>query len=201
MNVLLKKNSPLTSEEKGLFAYFGEGAKIAPPFRILNPANIHVGDRTSIREGAFLNAFTDLSELLDFIKPAFQADFKKEDYIYQSRIHFGSDVQIGRFMLMSCTNSIVFEDSVLFSERTFVGDNNHSFTHPDVPIMLQPNKAGEPILIQQGTWVGVGVAILPGTNLGRNCVVGANSVVHGSFPSHSVIGPERARLLFRRHEE
>ena len=35
-NVLLEKNEPLTSEDKKRFAYFGEKAKILPPFRILN---------------------------------------------------------------------------------------------------------------------------------------------------------------------
>ena len=58
----IEKDSPLTSEEKSLFAYFGEGAKIAPPFRIVNPGNVHIGDRTSIGARFGRTARLDLAE-------------------------------------------------------------------------------------------------------------------------------------------
>ena len=48
-NHLLEKATPLTSEDKKLFAYFGENAKILPPYRILNPQRISIGDKTAIR--------------------------------------------------------------------------------------------------------------------------------------------------------
>lgn len=197
-NVLLETAAPLTAEDKGKFAYFGVNAKILPPLRILNPQNIVIGDRTAIREGCHINAFRDLSFLMKYIAPEYQADFKREDYRYDSRITIGPENQIGRFVFMSCTKSIELEANVLFSERIFVGDNNHSFSHRDVPIMQQPNKAGKPVRIGRGTWVGVGAVILAGTQLGRNCVVGANSVCQGVYPDYGVIGPEPAKLLFRR---
>ncbi len=198
-NVLLEKNTPLTKKEKNIFAYFGENVKIRPPFRILNPHCIKIGDRTSIREGAFIHAYVDLTPLFDEIDGKYKKDAKKENYIFDPEILIGKKVQIGRFVLITCTKSIKIEDYVLFSERIFVGDNNHTFTHPHIPIMLQPNKKGRPVIIRKGTWIGIGAAILPGTSLGHNCVVGANSVVEGKFPSYAVIGPERAKMLYKRH--
>jgi acetyltransferase-like isoleucine patch superfamily enzyme len=198
-NVLLEKDTPLTAREKSMFAYFGEQAKLRPPFRILNPQRISIGDRTSIREGAYLHAYADLSYLRDQISRRYRGDFKIDDYRYQSEIVIGGDVQIGRFLLLSCTNSVLIEDYVVVSERVFIGDNNHTFSHPEVPIIQQPNKKGQPVRVGTGTWVGVGAAILTGTRLGRNCVIGANAVVQGPFPSYAVIGSERAKLLFRRH--
>jgi acetyltransferase-like isoleucine patch superfamily enzyme len=200
-NILIEKNTELTVEEKRMFAYFGEGAKIRPPFRILNPQNIFVGDKTSVREHAFIHAYTDLSDLMNYIDPLYVKDFNKDDYLYNSTIMIGREVQIGRFLLMSCTNFVQLEDHVLLSERVFVGDNNHSFSHPYVPIIQQPNKKGTKIVIGRGSWIGVGAAILSGTSLGQNCIVGANSVVDSSFPSHSVIGTEKAKLLFRRYDD
>ncbi len=200
-NVLLEKASELTADDKKLFRYFGAGAKIRPPFRILNPQRISIGDMTSIREGCHLNAFIDLAFLMDYVAPAYRHDFRREQYLYDSEIVIGREVQIGRFAFMSCTRSIVIEDQVVLSERVFVGDNNHSMTHPDVPIVQQPNTAGEPVRVGRGSWIGVGAAILAGTRLGRNCAVGANSVCRGGeFQSYSVIGPEPAKVLFRRHE-
>ncbi len=200
-NTLLEKSTELTSEDKKLFAYFGVNAKILPPYRILNPHLISIGDVTAIREGCHINAFADLSFLLNYVDPKYRADFSAADYRYEARIEIGRENQIGRFAFMSCTNSITLEDNVLLSERIFIGDNNHGFSHPDVPIMQQPNKRGEAIVIGRGSWVGTGAAVLAGVRTGRNCVIGANSVVRaGEYPSHAVIGPEAARVLFVRGE-
>jgi acetyltransferase-like isoleucine patch superfamily enzyme len=200
-NVLLEKQTRLTSEDKKLFGYFGVNAKILPPYRILNPQNIFLGDVTAIREGCHINAFVDLRFLMDYIDEKYVGDFDPSDYIYQSRIEIGRENQIGRFAFMSCTSQITLEDNVLVSERVFFGDNNHGFSHPYVPIMQQPNDRGRPITIGKGSWIGTGAAILPGTRVGRNCVIGANSVCRGGdYPAHSVIGPESATLLYRRSE-
>ncbi len=199
MDTLLEKKVPLTKKEKDLFGYFGTDAKIAPPFRILNPQNIYIGDKTSIREGAFIHAYKDLSYLIKYISPRYKNDFRKKDYYYNSQIHFNREIQIGRFVLISCTKSIIIENNVLVSERVFIGDNNHTFSHPHVPIMQQPNKQGKEILIGKGSWIGIGACILEGTVLGQNSVVGANAVVKGKFPPWSVISSAKAKLIYCRH--
>jgi acetyltransferase-like isoleucine patch superfamily enzyme len=199
-NELLETTEPLTSADKARFAYFGVNAKILPPLRILNPQRVSIGDYTAIREGCHLNAFRDLSFLLDYVAPDYRNDFKPEDYRYDGRITIDRECQIGRFAFMSCTNLIQIERNVVLSERVFIGDNNHSFTHPHVPIVQQPNKPGRPVIIGTGSWLGVGCAILAGVTLGQNTVVGANSVVReGEYPSHAVIGSPAATVLFRRH--
>jgi acetyltransferase-like isoleucine patch superfamily enzyme len=199
-NELLETTAPLTSEEKSRFGYFGVNAKILPPLRILNPRNVVIGDHTAIREGCHLNAFRDLSFLLDYVAPEHRGAFAREDYLYDGHITIDRECQIGRFAFMSCTGRLHIEHHVVLSERVFVGDNNHSFSHPDVPIVQQPNQTGRPVRIGTGTWIGVGAAILAGVTLGRNTVVGANSVVReGDYPSHAVIGPPAAVVLFRRH--
>lgn len=199
-NFLLEKATPLTKKEKALFAYFGENAKILPPLRILNPQLIRIGDVTAIREGCHINAFRDLTFLLDYMPNQYRSDFNPEDYKYEARIDIGRENQIGRFAFISCTNSVTLEDNVLLSERVFIGDNNHGFSHPDVPIMQQPNQRGRRVVIGKGSWVGVGAAILAGTQIGRNCVIGANSVCRGGrYPPHSVVGPPAATVLYRRN--
>ena len=201
-NVLLEKKTPLTSKDKAQFSYFGTNAKILPPYRILNPQNIVVGDRTAVREGCHINAFKDLSFLMDYIDDQYRKDFNPADYRYESRIEIGRENQIGRFAFMSCTGSVKLGNNVLLSEHVFIGDNNHGFSHPHVPIMQQPNKRGRPILIGNGTWIGVGAAILAGTQIGRNCVIGANSVCRGGqYPPNSVVGPPTAEILYRRIED
>jgi acetyltransferase-like isoleucine patch superfamily enzyme len=199
-NVLLEGTAPLTVKQKEMFEYFGVGSKIKPPYRILNPHHIHVGDRTSIQEYSHINAFSDLSFLMDYIEPKFKKAFKAADYLYDSKVHIDRECQIGRFFFISCTARIRIHPNVVISERVFVGDNHHTFFHPNVPIMQQPNQQGEPVEIKKGAWIGVGVAVLKGTSLGMNSVVGANSVVQGIFPDHAIIAAPRAQLITTRKE-
>jgi len=199
-NELLETTGPLTSADKARFAYFGVNAKILPPLRILNPQNVSIGDYTAIREGCHLNAFRDLSFLLDYVRAEYREAFRPEDYRYDGHITIDRECQIGRFAFMSCTAQIEIQHHVVLSERVFVGDNNHGYSHPDVPIVQQPNKPGKPVVIGTGSWIGVGAAVLSGVTLGRNTVVGANSVVHAAaYPDHAVIGPAPAVVLYRRH--
>src|SRR6267378_7843049 len=90
-NVLLNKSSPLTSKEKKMFGYFGVKAKIKPPYRILNPHRVHVGDVTSIQEYCNINAFEDMSFLRQYIAARYQDDFAVEEYLYDSRIEIGTE--------------------------------------------------------------------------------------------------------------
>ena len=196
MDVLLEKSEPLTDEEKKLFGSFGAGAKIRPPFRILNPHRIFIGENVSIREDCYLHAYEDLTKLHDFVDERYKGDFDRSQYKYDSRIEIGREVQIGRNFFISCTKSVEIGRNVTISERVFIGDNNHSFSHPNVPIMQQPNKVGTAILVGQGSWVGAGASLLAGTRLGKNSVVGTLSVVKGEFPDYAVVGPELAKLLF-----
>jgi len=79
VNVVIEKQTPLTADDKKLFAYFGVNAKILPPFRILNPQNIIIGDVTAIREGCSINAFADLSSLANYIDAKYRQDFDLSD--------------------------------------------------------------------------------------------------------------------------
>ena len=196
MDVLIEKNSELTDEEKKLFGSFGIGAKMRPPFRILNPHRIFIGDHVSIREECYLHAYEDLTKLHAFIEDRYKPDFKLSEYRYDSRIVIGREVQVGRNFFISCTNSVQIGNNVTISERVFIGDNNHSFSHPEVPIMQQPNKIGTPIVVGSGSWIGAGASLLGGARLGKNNVVGTLSVVKDAFPDHAVIGAEPAKLLF-----
>jgi acetyltransferase-like isoleucine patch superfamily enzyme len=196
VDVLIEKNEPLSDDDKKLFGAFGVGAKIRPPFRILNPHRIFIADYVTIREECYLHAYEDLTRLYPFIDDRYKKDFDLSQYRYDSRIVFGREVQVGRNFSISCTNLVEIGRNAIISERVFIGDNNHSFSHPEVPIMQQPNKVGVPVFVGSGSWIGAGASLLPGARLGKNNVVGTLSVVKGEFPDHAVIGPEPAKLLY-----
>jgi acetyltransferase-like isoleucine patch superfamily enzyme len=77
-------------------------------------------------------------------------------------------------------------------------DHGHAYEDIGVPIREQGVTEGGRIRIGQGSWIGFGAAIVcpkGELTLGRNCVVGANSVVMRSFPPYSVISGNPARVI------
>ena len=51
--------------------------------------------------------------------------------------------------------------------------------------------------IGENCFIGYGAVIMPGTVLGRQCIVGANSVVKGVYPDYCVIAGVPARIIRR----
>lgn len=51
------------------------------------------------------------------------------------------------------------------------------------------------IEIGDNVWLGNNGAILPGTLIGKNSIVGANSVVKGSFPENVIIQGNPAKII------
>ena len=52
-----------------------------------------------------------------------------------------------------------------------------------------------PVNIGNNVFIGEKATILMGTNIGDNCIIGANSLVKGDFPSNSVIAGNPAKVI------
>jgi acetyltransferase-like isoleucine patch superfamily enzyme len=52
-----------------------------------------------------------------------------------------------------------------------------------------------PVVVGEGTWLGINVVVLPGVTIGKGCIVGANSVVTKDLPDYSVAAGAPARIL------
>jgi len=63
-----------------------------------------------------------------------------------------------------------------------------------MPILKQPIKQLPPMTIGDGTWLGENVCVL-GVSIGKNCVIGANSVVTKEIPDYSVAVGAPARII------
>jgi len=50
-------------------------------------------------------------------------------------------------------------------------------------------------VIEDDVFIGMGVIVLKGSHLGRGCVVGAGSVVSGTFPPGSIVAGNPARVV------
>lgn len=89
-------------------------------------------------------------------------------------------VKIGNHVAVSSGTQFISHDA-----SPFLFDD-----HPDMDVF------GE-IEIGDNTFIGVGCLILPGTRVGRNCIIGAGSVVRGPIPDDSVVFGNPAKVVLR----
>ena len=92
---------------------------------------------------------------------------------------------------------ITLEDDVLIGSGVHIYVNNHSFSNPDLPILLQGQTNSGPVILKKGCWIGANSIILPGVTIGNNAVVGAGSVVTKNVEEKTVIAGNPAKLIKR----
>ena len=101
---------------------------------------------------------------------------------------------------IAAVRKVVFGKYVLTANNVYISDNNHAYEDIDTPIMRQPIKFRSEVTIGDGTWIGENVCII-GATIGKNSVIGANSVVTGSIPDYSVAAGNPARIIKQYNRE
>ena len=115
---------------------------------------------------------------------------------------FGGKIDIGEGVYMSgCT--IYSVDSITIGKKTDIGSgckiidtDFHPLPYSQRHPVEQLDKAKHrPIVVGEGCFIGANSIILKGTTLGKNVVVGAGSVVCGTFPDNVIIAGNPARII------
>ncbi|MDY0328078.1 MAG: acyltransferase [Arcobacteraceae bacterium] len=91
-------------------------------------------------------------------------------------------------------NGIEISNDVLLGPNVSIYSATHNFDKIDIPIKAQGYNSKK-VLIKEGAWIGVNSVILPGVTIGRNSVIGANSVVTKDIPDYSVAVGSPARVV------
>jgi len=163
------------------FGAFGEGSIIAHPHVTLyNEGYIRIGADTMIGPHVALSA----------------GMMPGQECLTNPVVTIGDRCLIGRGSGIVGHLSIVIEDDVWTGHHVYITDQNHGYRDVGVPISRQ-SQPERPVRIGAGSWLGHGVVVLPGANIGRHVVVGANSVVTGSLPDYCVAVGAPARVIRR----
>ncbi|MGH9126684.1 MAG: acyltransferase [Acidimicrobiales bacterium] len=111
----------------------------------------------------------------------------------------GDRCSIGRGSSIVGLRGIEIGDDVAVAPYVYITDHNHAYEDLTVPIAGQPPVDG-PVRIGSGSWLGTGVVVLPGSDIGCHVAVAAGSVVRGHVPDRCVVAGAPARVV-RRYEE
>ncbi|MEC7310097.1 acyltransferase [Vibrio crassostreae] len=109
-------------------------------------------------------------------------------------IEIGNNVSIGQNLHIVSVNNVRIGKDTTISSNVFVSDVDHQYEALGVHIMEQPLDV-KSTHIGDNCFIGYGSVIMPGTILGKHCIVGANSVVKGIFPDYCVIAGSPARII------
>lgn len=115
---------------------------------------------------------------------------------------YGGKIEIGEHCGISGSTIYAF-DSIKIGKYTRVGANCKIIDNDFHPIELEYRHKGfneqythrAPIKIGDDCFIGMNSIILKGTTLGNNVIVGAGSVVHGTFPDNCIIAGNPAKLI------
>jgi len=169
---------------KALDAYYrdkirrvGQFSHLTNPLRIQGPENIIIGEHTIIGHGGWL-ASTPIAEA------------------ESSLLEIGNYCHIGDFCHIYAVKHIKLDDQVLIANHVYITDNYHGFEQIDVPIIKNPIHFKKEVYIGEGSWIGENVCIIS-ANVGKHCVVGANSVVTHDLPDYCVAVGSPAKIIKR----
>ncbi len=163
------------------FGKFGQNSIICfPATAIFNERYIHIGDGTMIGPHVTLSAG---------MAPGQQC-------LTDSVVRIGDRCLIGNGSGIVGHLGIDIGNDVWTGHHVYITDQNHGFADITRPISQQ-TMPEQPVVIGDGSWLGVGTVVLPGARIGRHVTVGANSVVVGELPDYSVAVGAPARVIRR----
>jgi acetyltransferase-like isoleucine patch superfamily enzyme len=113
-------------------------------------------------------------------------------------ILIGDGCVFGQRATILAINRVQIEQNSIFAPSVLITDHNHEFEDVTLPIRDQGGTKGGTVRIEEGCWVGFGSAIVCSQGelvIGRNSVVGANSLVTRSIPPYSVVTGNPARVV------
>lgn len=162
--------------------------------------------------GFFYSAFFGRFGTLSYLgKPVFIKGFKRIFIDQKVRIFPGSRLEVvdSNSSILICCNTSIGQNlhivsgegrqikigsNTTISANVFITNVNHTYYKIDKHILAQPLQ-GLDTQIGENCFIGYGAVIQAGTILGKQCIVGSNSVVKGEFPDYSVVAGVPAKVI------
>lgn len=161
------------------FGKFGDRSVICfPPATIFNEHSIWIGSGTMIGPHVSLSA----------------GMMPGQTMVTDPVVRIGDRCLIGRGSGIVGHLAIDIGNDVWTGHYVYITDQNHGYERVDIPISLQ-TQPERPVTIGDGSWLGHGTIVLPGSTIGKHVVVAAGSVVTGDLPDYCVAAGSPARVI------
>lgn len=107
-------------------------------------------------------------------------------------IEIGDDVYIAHNTWVQGRGGLTIGNGVMLAPQVIVVTTQH--TKVNGSYRFGPSLIN-PVTIGDGTWVGAGAQILPGTQIGKGCLCAAGAIVNKSFSDNNLIAGVPAKAI------
>lgn len=176
--VLRKKLYPLILGSCGRNVVFGTNIAIRHPHKI------HIGDNVVIDDHCVLDAKGEGNKGIKIGNGVF---IGRNTILtcHDGDIVLEDNVNIGFNCVISSLGSIVIKENHLMAAFCYLVGGDHIADRTDIPILYQ-GRTAKGIVLEENIWLGAGVAVLDGSRVGRDSIIGAHAVVNGDIEPYSI---------------
>ena len=112
-----------------------------------------------------------------------------------ARIEIGRGCFLNKNTMLAALELIEIGDHVMFANNCFVGDADHRYDDPELPVTWQGFEPQGPVRIGSNCWFGVGCVVTGGVEIGERSVIGSNSVVTRDIPPGVIAAGVPAKVV------
>lgn len=182
-----------------LFASCGKGVIFGGGMTLMHPGRIHIGARTVIAENCVLDGRSPSKNAAIRLGANVMLSHGVMISCKNGQITIGDRCGIGAYTVISSVaevNPLKIGDDVVIGPRCYItGSGNYNMDRLNIPISQQGTKDLGGSEIEDGVWLGAGVAVQGGVKVGTGAVIGTGAVVTKDIPPLAICGGVPAKVL------
>ena len=152
------------------FKNYGKNIIIEKDVKIFNEKNIFLEDNVYIGHNCIINSYIN------------------------GEIFIGENSWIGQNSYLHGAGKIKIGKSVGIGPLSKIFTSFHNINNTK-KIIINNEIIFKSVIIDEGSDIGVGSIIMPGVKIGKNCMIGAGSVVTKTIPSNCVVAGVPAKII------
>jgi len=103
------------------------------------------------------------------------------------------NVNIGFNSMIFSGSSVSLGENTILASFVYIIGGGHDYSRTDIPVSEQ-EKPSLGIRVERNCWLGAGVKVFDGVNIGEDTIVGAGAVVIRDIPAFSIAAGVPARV-------
>jgi acetyltransferase-like isoleucine patch superfamily enzyme len=122
--------------------------------------------------------------------------------INKKTIDLSDNVWIGHYALIDGIGGVTIGKGVHVSSHSVIYSHSSQDTirllgdhYMDEETALRPGYKIKPVTIGDYTFIGTSSVILPGSTIGKGCIIGAGSVVNGTIPDYAIASGNPVQII------
>lgn len=117
---------------------------------------------------------------------------------YGGKIIIGDNVGINPYTIIyGMGKGVRIGNNVMIAAQSIIIPANHNAQSTSIPMNSQ-GISSKGIVIEDDVWIGAGVKILDGVNIGKGSIIGAGAIVTKNIPPYSIAVGIPAKIIKKR---